>query len=69
MKAFAIKKQRYIFAVETTNDFFTTIFWASRFVARTRGAMLLASGYPLHHLRAFHALRWFRYYPSRKKNA
>jgi hypothetical protein len=27
----------------------------------------LASGYPLHHLRAsFHfALRWFRYYPSR----
>jgi hypothetical protein len=45
-------------------------FWASRFVAS-----LLASGYPLHHLHAFrvrtrgahspHALRWFRYYPSR----
>jgi hypothetical protein len=31
---------------------------------------LLASGYPLHHLRAFrftHALRWFRYYPSRSR--
>jgi hypothetical protein len=34
-----------------------------------RGLRPLASGYPLHHLRAspFHgfALRWFRYYPSR----
>jgi hypothetical protein len=33
-------------------------------------ASTLASGYPLHHLRAFHAsrsvARWFRYYPSRK---
>jgi hypothetical protein len=40
--------------------------WASRFVAS-----LLASGYPLHHLRAAHAshfasLRWFRCYPSRQ---
>jgi len=26
----------------------------------------LASGYPLHHLHRF-AVRWFRYYPSRKK--
>jgi isopentenyl-diphosphate Delta-isomerase len=31
-----------------------------------RSLCSLASGYPLHHLRAFHALRWFRYYPSRK---
>jgi hypothetical protein len=26
---------------------------------------LLASGYPLHHLRRVPRLRWFRYYPSR----
>jgi hypothetical protein len=32
----------------------------------------LASGYPLHHRSAFryaHALRWFRYYPSRTSAA
>jgi hypothetical protein len=38
--------------------------WASRF-----GTSCLASGYSLHHLRAFHALRWFRYYPSRNARA
>jgi hypothetical protein len=41
---------------------FLRIIWASRFAAPSGR---LASGYPLHHLRAFHALRWFRYYPSR----
>ena len=31
-----------------------------------RGFHPLASGYPLHHLRALRSLRWFRFYPSRK---
>jgi hypothetical protein len=29
------------------------------------GFASLASGYPLHHLRALRSLWWFRYYPSR----
>ena len=56
--------------------------WASRFAAQKKLLLCrsffcgLASGYPLHHLRACafgagspkgcpYALRWFRYYPSR----
>jgi hypothetical protein len=44
------------------------VFWASRFVARYHGVLalraalvglLLASGYPLHHLRAFASLMRF----------
>jgi hypothetical protein len=35
--------------------------------AASRAFGALASGYPLHHLRALRALRWFRCYPSRNE--